>query len=336
MGIYRCNHCKHIAEHVIHRSLPPASCEKCGQTVHVYDTPYFVRQVVDRYVAAMRELNILKSQLDEAETGRAAEKVQQDAQETVISMEQLSQSNELANPHQHSLLAAWFKSRQIEPQFDYAAVDMSGYYDEAAEAIGVRYPLLKDMLGRIGWAYRNNHSGVNLNLKKYSQQESQHLNNICRRFYSHTLFSRYYYQKQDKIISLKLQSATPVQQFFSGTWLEWYALCQILSAAVERGCKKFSCARSAKIRFANGDLFELDVVFLCESRPPLVIECKTGEFRRDLDKYFSLRKRLNIPAENFIILATDLDNAQAKAFSSMYGLTFTTLDSFKQQIAAYW
>ena len=128
---------------------------------------------------------------------------------------------------------------------------------------------------------------------------------------------------------LKLQSATPIRQFFSGEWLEWFALNTVLTQAKKRGKNyAFSCARSAEIRFANEDLHELDVVFLTPQKPPVIIECKTGEYRRDLDKYLNLRKRLNIPAENFALLVTDVNEAQAKSLSAMYQLTFVTPDTF--------
>lgn len=145
----------------------------------------------------------------------------------------------------------------------------------------------------------------------------------CRALYEQTLFSGYYYTKQDKIVHLKLQSAASIRHFFSGGWLEWYVLGKLLAEASRR--KKnyhFSCARSAKIHFPNEDVHELDVVFLPAGKEPLIIECKSGEYRRELDKYLALRKRLNIPVERFIILATDLDEAQSKSLSAMYQLTF--------------
>ena len=74
------------------------------------------------------------------------------------------------------------------------------------------------------------------------------------------------------------------------------------------------------------------MVFLAKNKLPLVIECKTGEYRRDLDKYLTLRKRLDIPAENFVLLVTDIDETQAKSLSSMYELTFLTLSMLPQYI----
>lgn len=329
MGVYRCNHCKQLGEHPAQES---AVCQKCGQPVIVYDTVYFINQLINRYAAVMRELNALKEQESEQVSNSANEATQSSDTNPLYGIK-LSDTEVLSTSQQHLGLAQWFADKQTTPNFDYSAVDMSGYYDEAAERIGQYYNVFKDIIGRIAWSYRNSHSGLNLDLKKYSQKDAQQINTLCREFYSNTLFSRYSYQKQDKLIHLKLQSAAPVRQFFSGEWLEWYALGQILKEAKQRGkTYSFSCARSLEIRFANEDLHELDVVFLPTGKQPLVIECKTGEYRRDLDKYLTLRKRLNIPAENFILLVTDIDEAQAKAFSSMYELTFLTLPMLPDHI----
>lgn len=327
---YRCNHCKFISEHIIHRSMPPTKCANCGQDVTVYETAPFIQHIIDRWASTVRELNALKNQDKEpAEQQQAQEYNQSNPLDNV----KLSDTNILANIEQHQPLTDWFKNKQITPEFDCAAIDMSGYFDEAAAKIGKNFAIFQDILNKIAWNYRNNHSGLNLDLKKYSQKEAQQINNICREFYSHTLFSRYTYQKQDKLIHLKLQTATPIRQFFNGTWLEWFALNEILTAAKQYGKNyNFSCARSTKIRFANEDLHELDVLFLPHNKQLIVIECKTGEYRQNLDKYLNLRKRLNIPADNFILLVANINEAQAKSLSSMYQLTFVTLTGLIEQL----
>ena len=330
MGVYRCNHCKFISEHIIHRSMPPTKCANCGQDVTVYETAPFIQHIIDRWASTVRELNALKNQDKEpAEQQQAQEHNQSNPLDNV----KLSDTNILANIEQHQPLTDWFKNKQITPEFDCATIDMSGYFDEAAAKIGQNFAIFQDILNKIAWNYRNNHSGLNLDLKKYSQKEAQQINNICREFYSHTLFSRYTYQKQDKLIHLKLQAATPIRQFFNGTWLEWFALNEILTLAKQYGKNyNFSCARSAKIRFANEDLHELDVLFLPKNKQLIVIECKTGEYRQNLDKYLNLRKRLNIPTDNFILLVTNINEAQAKSLSSMYQLTFVTLTGLIEQL----
>ena len=326
MGIYRCNHCKHIQEHILHRSMPQTKCAQCGENVVVYDTVQFVAHIIERWAITARELEALKTQENQQSSEEQEQAQEQSQSKNLLSNVKLADTDILANAKQHQPLLKWFEHKNICPTFNYDAVNMSGYYDEAAEAIGNHYAVFKDIIGRIAWAYRNNHGGLNLDLKKYSQKEAQQINNICREFYSHTLFSRYTYQKQEKLVHLKLQSAAPIRQFFSGEWLEWYALGKVLQYAEQRGKEVgFSCARGAEIFFSNEDKHELDVIFLAQNQAPLIIECKTGEYRRDLDKYLTLRKRLDVPAENFVLLVTDVDEAQAKSMSSMYDLTFVTL-----------
>lgn len=332
MGIYRCNHCKNMSEH----PLPPnthtanASCKKCGSPVKVYDVIYFVDRILKRYAAALRELETFKHAEEENEDNHNTE---HHLEQNPLDNVSLSDTDVLANAKQHQALANWFAQRQIEPEFDYSAVDMSGYYDEAASEIGKNHTVFQEIISKINWAYRHNHSGINFNLKKHSQKNIQLINRISRSFYSHTLFSRYNYQKQEKILNLKLQSATPVRQFFNGGWLEWFALDTLLKIAANRGKNYFfSCARNTNIRFNNGDLHELDLIFLPQEKLPCIIECKTGEYRRDLDKYLHLRKRLSIPTENFMILVTDIDDAQAKSLSSMYDLTFLTINMLPKHL----
>lgn len=279
-----------------------------------------------RYTAVARELEILRNQDNDTDNA-AITNNSQDGENI-----DFSQTDMLANEKQHIPLARWFKGRNIKTTFDYSAVDMSGYYDEAAQKIGENYVIFQDIIGKIGWSYRKNHTGINLDLKKYSQQDAGSINKICREFYSHTLFSGYSYQKQEKIIRLKLQSATPIYQFFTGGWLEWYALSTVLQVMSEKNIQMFSCARSAKVQFGNQDTHELDVLLLTPRQDPIIIECKTGEYRRDINKYLDLRKRLGLSQQNFIMLVTDIDETQAKAFSSMYQLTFLTIGQLPEYI----
>lgn len=322
LGIYRCNKCKTWGEAV----QGVAACSQCSTAVNVYPPLQIVNQLSSRYFAALREIESLKSQLNEEEN--TEDKIAAPASVTTLN---LHETDQLATEAQHQPLAKWFAKQQIKAQFDYSAVDMSGFYDEAAEKIGSNYAVFEKLLGQLNWAYRKNVLNLNFDLKKYSQKEQQIINNICREFYSHTLFSVYNYKKQDKNLFLKLQPAAPIRQFFSGGWLEWFALNIVLQQVQEKNIR-FSVARSVKIRFANHDLQELDVVLFTPNHSPIIIECKSGEYRKDLDKYLKLRKRLHIPAQNYILLVLDVDDTQAKSMSSMYDLTFVTLNTLAEHL----
>lgn len=329
MGIYYCNHCKHIAELPVSVQVTQTSCQNCQQTVKAYDTPFFVRNILERWAATRRELQSFQQQDDE-ENGQNI-----NAQDTDNNLDDVkfSDTDVLATEQQHQPLKSWFERQHIMPKFDYDTVNMRGFFDEASLLIGDNYDVFQDLLGRINWSYRKAHIGLNYDLNKLSQKDGQFINKTCRAFYSHTLFSRYDYYKQGKIVKLKLQKAPQIQKFFGGEWLEWFALSTILSH-IETIDKfpAFSIARSVNIQFQNEDLHELDVVFFSKGKQPIIIECKSGEFRNEIDKYLRLQKRLKLPASNFVILATNLDESQASALNGMYNLTFLTLKGFKDFI----
>lgn len=331
MGIYHCNKCGHMAECEHKPDMPEVPCPKCKTPNKVYSTLFFVQKLLERYFAVNRELQALKAQ--EAEEGGMQQEQSEQARNNLLVGVNLAETDVLATAEWHEPLRQWFVKRNITPEFDFSAVDMSGYFDEAAAEIGGRFHITKDILSRIGWAYRNSHTGINLDLGKMAQKDAQTINNLCRQFYSYTLFSKYFYQKQEKIIRLGLQSASPIKHFFSGGWLEWFALGKILTEAKQRGkAYTFSCARNVKIKFANEDLHELDIVFMPSGRQPIVIECKSGEFRRDIEKYIRLKKRLDLANNHFVILAADLEDSQAAALNSMYELTFVTPKTLMKHI----
>ncbi|KPN72084.1 zinc ribbon domain-containing protein [Neisseria sp. 83E34] len=335
MGIYRCNKCGHLAEHAWQPNMAEVGCPKCHAPNKVYDTLFFVQKLLERYFAVNRELQALKIQEQESTEEHNQQQAQQaeHEQSNLLIGVNLAATDVLATAEQHEPLKQWFFKQNIVPAFDYSAVDMSGYFDEAAAEIGDKYHITKDILGRIGWAYRNSHTGINIDVGKMAQKDAQLINNLCRQFYSHTLFAKYFYQKQEKVIRLNLQKAAAIKHFFSGGWLEWYVLGKMLTEAKQRGkTYTFSCARNVKIKFGNEDIYELDVVLMPLGQPPLIIECKSGEFRKDIEKYVRLKKRLNLPAERFIVLATDLEATQAAALSSMYELTFATPKTLMKHI----
>ncbi|MFZ3141847.1 hypothetical protein [Polaromonas sp.] len=331
MPIYRCNQCGFISEDTsapIGSKLP---CARCSAASTVYDTVFYVEKLLERYVAALREVKALQ-QNDPAPEAPAAQQAAPEPAPPALLDADMRNTKLLATPEQHAPLQAWFQSRQIEARFEHALVDTSGFFDDAACLIGDGYALFGELMERVCFAYRKSHSGVNLELGNLSQKDAQAINQLCRQLYSHTFFARYHYQKPEKIVRLTLQAAPAMRQFFDGGWLEWYAFIELLKQTQAHG-QAFSCARGVKVVFPNEDLHELDVVCLPQGQAPVVIECKSGEFRRDIDKYLRLRKRLGIERSRFIICAADLTQEQASGLSAMYELSFVNLPMLALHLA---
>lgn len=328
MPIYRCNSCGFVSETTSIPTGSKANCERCNTPSTVFNTVYYVEKLAERYIAALREIEALKQPEAEASNPAADTSASQPPAQKHHLLTGIDVHNTaiLANAQQHEPLNAWFVAHHIEASFVHSTVDTSGFFDDAARLIGERYDLFGELVDRIRYAYRNSHSGVNIEVGGLSQKDGQALNALCRQLYSHTFFSRYHYQKPEKVIRLTLQTAPAVRQFFEGGWLEWFAFIECIQQFKEKNLA-FSCARGVKVTFPNEDLHELDVMVLPHGQEPVCIECKSGEFRRDIDKYLRLRKRLGLDRRRFIICATDLTDEQANGLTAMYELTFVSLGS---------
>lgn len=234
MGIFRCNKCGCMNEHDYESGMSEIACPKCTAPVKVYDTLFFVSKLLERYFSVNRELQALKQQEDGGEENVQQDTGSENQNYNPLAGVNLSETDILATEKQHEPLRRWFARANIVPMFNLQAVNMSGFFDEAAAKLGSNYQITKNMLGQISWAYGHNHTSISLDVGKMSQKDGQTMNNLCRQFYSHTLFSKYFYQKQEKIVRLNLQRATAIKHFFCGGWLEWFALCKMLEEAKQK------------------------------------------------------------------------------------------------------
>ncbi|HMY50242.1 MAG TPA: hypothetical protein PLD90_11420 [Rhodocyclaceae bacterium] len=322
MALLRCNQCGHVAEPAADTVGQHLPCPHCGTSVPVYDTVLFVRKVLQQYFALRDENTRLKDALAAA-PATTEEAPAAPASAPPLSDIDLHNSSHFASEAQHAAIQQWFARRQIEARPNRDAVDTTGFYDEIAVALGDHYELYRDVLDKIRWGHKKDIPQFSLNLTERSQKDGQALNAFCRQLHDSAFLSKYFYQKQDKIIRASVQTAPAIRAFFAGEWLEWYALMKLLAFFRDRGLG-FSCTRNLHITFANEDLHELDVFFLLDDGTPVCVECKTGEFRADIDKMLRLRKRLGIDRSQFIVCALGLGDEQAAGLSGTYELSFVT------------
>ena len=73
---------------------------------------------------------------------------------------------------------------------------------------------------------------------------------------------------------------------------------------------------------------------LIDGKTPICIECKSGEFRQNIDRYLALKKRLGLDGRQFIMCIAGLEDEKTRAFSAMYDLSFTNERGLSQQLAS--
>jgi len=327
MAILRCNKCGLLAEQAETLAGQNIACPQCSAQAAVYPTLFFIEKLLDKYFDAQRELIRLK-----AATGAdltAATKTP--AETTVLANIDLGNTDQLATELQHGPIYDWFRKKQISVQADMRGVDTSGFFDEVAENIGSNLALFKEVVDRIRWSQQKEHNSTTLHLDKKSPADAKALQGFCQQLYDFSFVAKCFHNKPENNIRLILQTAPAIRQFFNGEWLEWHALMSCLRYAKERK-RRFSCARGLEIMLGS-DKHELDVFMLIDGNTPICIECKTGEFRQNIDRYLALRKRLGIEPKHFVMCIAGLSDDNAKAFSAMYDLAFVNEQGLATHLA---
>jgi hypothetical protein len=282
----------------------------------IYDTVFFITKLLEQHFAQRNELTTLRNSLG------ATDHTTTDLTTTDTNKDwDIHNTDLLSLKTQHQPIVDWFKTKTIIATINESTVDTTGFFDEAAVVIGSDHELLGEVCERIRHTQQKGFNSTLIYLDKKTSEDAKSLVSFIKKLHEYSLVARYFVNKEDKTIRLVLQNAPNVRRFFAGEWLEWYVLMTGLRICQERKTV-FSCARNLFLAFPPNEKRELDVFFLINKTKPLYIECKSGDFRQDLNKYVVLRKRLGIEQKFFILCVADIDPELAEGLSAMHGLTF--------------
>jgi len=326
MAVFLCGKCGHVREvpsEYIGRSV---GCPQCKQAGAVHDTVKLFERLIGGYRAQKVELRDLRAKLAPGEAARPPGGDRPPLPEIDI-----HDTQALADPRQFESIVAWFKKRRVQFDANQRAMDTTGFFDEVAVQLGDGYETLKLVSNQIRYAQRRGFSAAKITLSKSAEDEIATLTNFCRTLHQYSFVAKYFHKKDDRIAWLTLQTAPEIVKFFNGEWLEWYVFMKLLAFFRERRMPA-ACLRNPVVSFPNGDVHELDVFFLVDNRIPLCIECKTGEFRQDIEKYTRLVKRLSLEKGQFLVCAVGLDQKRIQGFNSMYGVTFANETNFLRHV----
>lgn len=322
MAILRCNSCAYLREVPNEHVGKMVKCPVCEQASPIHDTVSFVKKVLKKY-------GLLSVKYRELEQSLTPEP------DAVINQYRLNHSGEIdlhntdvmGNSMQYQPIISWFERSNIQVTVNAHALDTQGFYDEVAIEMGDNFEVLQDVLDKIRKTHRNNYTSLVLNLSNHSQAQIKTITGFCKNLYEFSFVAKYFYNKNEKRIHLNLQSLPNIVRFFNGEWLEWFVFMKLLKHFYEsKGL--FSCLRSFDIQFANEDKYEVDIFFLINSKIPIFIECKSGEFRSFIEKYSKMRRRLDIDKENFLLLVLGVSDEQIAGLTKMYDVTFVNEKNF--------
>lgn len=326
MAILRCSKCGHIREVGVEYIGQSVKCPECTKSTTIHDTVTFLKVLIKKYIAQNRELQSLQQGSSNNNQG-----TKQFVENISFEEIDIHNTNSLAQSNNLEPISQWFEKRNVKVHFAPNAADTTGFFDEIALALGNDFDVLSFVSNQIKYVQNRGYASVKLEVSKKSPEDIQKITAFCKELYDYSFVTKYFYQKNDKIIRLTLQTAPRIRDFFNGLWMEWFSLIKLLLFFNEKKLA-VACTRALEITFNGGNSNELDLFILTKNGIPLCIECKSGEFRQDIDKYLSLRKRLDISKNQFVICVFGLSNDQAKGMTSMYDLTFVNESSIIDHI----
>jgi hypothetical protein len=223
----------------------------------------------------------------------------------------------------------YFSNKKSKVEFKEKQMDISGFFDEIAVEIGDNYQLVNLLIKKIKNAYRNNAANTTFVITDLTTEQLEKIKLFCKILYECAFIIRFNITK--KAIHLELQVNIKIMNFFNGEWLEWYAFMKTASLLTSKKIA-FSSLKNFIFNFENGDKHEADLFFVLPKNKPLWIECKSGEFRQDINKYTKICKALNIPKENFLLLVLDESDEKMIGLSNTFDITFVSEKNFLNYI----
>lgn len=231
----------------------------------------------------------------------------------------------------HSQLSAYLEAKNIKLESYRLPQELDVSSDRIALFMGSRYPSIKNFYKTIK---RNLSTGkkFHFRLGECSQQEIANSTQLGVLLYQSSFLSQYRYFKQDKVIAATTQPRGDMINFLTGEWFERY-IFQEVARLLSDNRIPYDFLINSKIRFLNGDGFELDLLFLVK-QDILWIECKTKPDISDaLARYSKHKKIMSIPENRAFVVALDIPDNQALELTQRWQITVVNQNNFLEKLA---
>lgn len=313
MALFRCNKCNYLREVEKERVGMIANCPICQHPGnHVHDTVNFVNQLFQHYLALQNNFGEMQVRLAMAEKAAIHFPIMGDAS---------PQRQSVVQTVQPDAATAWFTRNLIKVEFRKIPSSSESSYEMVAVELGDYYSLLRVLAEGIRNAQSHGHFVVKLG--NYTRQQIEHLKRFCMQLHSHSLISRFSLDRnKPDLLHVFVKDSSDILDFFAGGWLEWYVYVKVLEVLLQTG-RKVSCLKDYTLTWSNGDSGMFNLFFLLDEKIPLLIECKSSNYRDYLQKYANVRKRLKLDSANFVLLVAGLDQEIADGMSGIFGVTIS-------------
>jgi hypothetical protein len=198
--------------------------------------------------------------------------------------------------------------------------------DQIADLMGSQYSLIKKFYGMIK-SSMNSGNSFSINLRDEPQQVIVTTCQVATELYKIAFLEEYRYFRAPRcLLVARASRSSQALNFLSGNWLERYVRNRLIRLAKRQTGKiDFSYIPNAKVTLSNGDDFEMDLLFHVNDQFYWV-ESKTGEYQDKVQKYSKIASDLGLQRNQAIIVLTDVSQDAKTSLSSLYHLSFISVD----------
>lgn len=196
-----------------------------------------------------------------------------------------------------------------------------------ANNIGSSYSAVEPLIKEIK---RNLAKGQQFTLciKEYSPKDITYMCGLATTLKQHGLLKEYIYKKSPHFIILaKPENSSKIHDFYTGHWLEYYTASVVRSAmSGRRGARSVNI--NTEVRDKLDSILEFDVIATFRD-DVFWIECKTGEYKKYIDKYEKTAIKLGLDSSHVFLVIAGIDDATVKALNEQHSITICNVESFK-------
>ena len=240
------------------------------------------------------------------------------------------------------VLGRWLSDLNILVKHSHVATDADLVYDRLARKLGEDYVeeqggyVLRSFMGRLRWAITHDRPGTKFQLRDANQTQTGVLTSLARELGRSSVFSNYFYVKEQKVLNIGLSSQVDAQEFLVGGWFERFIYQEVEALLVQLEMP-FEVLKNPHVQFPNQDVFELDLLFSIGGKPVL-IECKTGKnsnyLNRHLEKFASHCRKLAVESHRAFLVVLDLDPVQEQDLANLWPFQLASHVSFIPKLRA--
>jgi hypothetical protein len=229
----------------------------------------------------------------------------------------------------HWDLSAWLGARGLKVTGTRPPTPLDAACDNVSSFLGDNFKDLQDFF----WMLKRQALGGHHNLMELNGLDPLPLQNIREwgKMLHKEVFLREYREdyKHNRIIA-SIQNAPRVKALLTGEWLERYSLLVMLREAKTLGLPDLDIALGTKVMNAAKGEAEFDLLAHSHKGKMLWVECKSGEWRKHLDRYRWLNEdHLNLPeVQTALVITEDIDDNQKATAADTSGMNVLHVKDF--------